>query len=239
LRAVSFLLFFFIALLLRRLRQTCFNLTDLVISGRTTINNRSVVINTDFARQVVFVSTHLDVSERYVAALLQSITSRHPNITSQQAPISDSEKLVEAAIMEFHAKRRQLAECLKYIVEAAVSAQRDDLHVSPGSKAETGRIAEVYRQLELFVRQEILILGRTPALVPPNNDTRSGGSTGGVATQQGFPMRVLQEIDKIGETIESVRVAGLNARSDTIGPSQTQGESIDRMWFKFDHLNVT
>ena len=85
------------------------------MTGRTTVNGRPVAVNTDFAKQVLFVSQQLDVSERYVAGLLQDVVSATPNVSSDH--------LVEAVILEFHARRRQLTDCLRFIVEAAEVAQ--------------------------------------------------------------------------------------------------------------------
>lgn len=188
------------------------------------------MINTDFARQVVFVSSQLDVSEYHIAGLMQSIISRHPNLASQpQQQASGSEKLVEAAILEFHAKRRQLAECLRYIVEAAVLGQQGVNEFAAGSSAGERSIAGVYRQLELFVRQEILQSGQTSAAAPSGSGLGIGRSFGGGAMQQGmaqggFPMKLLREVDVIGETMDKVKMAKQNAKSDTVGPSQTQGQ---------------
>ncbi|KAI0759191.1 nucleoporin Nup186/Nup192/Nup205 [Irpex lacteus] len=192
--------------------------------GQITVNNRPLAVNADFARQVAFVSSQLDVSERYVAGLIQSIIARHPNLTSQQSSQSaGSEKLVEAAILEFHTKRRQLAECLKYIVEAAVLGQsgvKEFVAESSGATAGGGRT--VYEQLELFVRQEI-VAGRT---------TQTASGAGGSLVQRAtagqgeFTAKLLKEIDRLGETIQKVQVAGQNARTDTVGPSQSQAGSL-------------
>lgn len=191
------------------------------------MNNQPLFINTDFARQVVFVSSQLDVSERYVASLMQSIISKHPNLTFhlQQEP-SASERLVESTIAEFHARRRQLAECLKYIVEAAVLGQHESGDFAVGTNGLAGGVPEVYRQLELFVRQEILAQSSasTSAARPGFLAGLAGGSLSHRSETGGFPLRLLKEIDGLGETIEKVRVSHQNAKSDTFGPSQTQGK---------------
>lgn len=185
------------------------------------MNNRPLAVNADFARQVAFVSSQLDVSERYVAGLIQSIIARHPNLTSQQTSQSaGSEKLVEAAILEFHTKRRQLAECLKYIVEAAVLGQSGVKEfVAESSSAAAGGGRTVYEQLELFVRQEI-VAGRTTQTASGAGGSLVQRSTAG---QGEFTAKLLKEIDRLGETIQKVQVARQNARSDTVGPSQSQG----------------
>ncbi|KAI0085599.1 nucleoporin Nup186/Nup192/Nup205 [Irpex rosettiformis] len=194
--------------------------------GQITVNNRPLAVNADFARQVAFVSSQLDVSERYVAGLLQSIISQHPNLTSSQQ-VSGSEKLVEAAIIEFHSKRRKLAECLQYIVEAAVLGQQgvNELVTGPGTVAGGGK--SVYEQLELFVRQEMI--AATAQQTAPASGL-GGLFRGGVVQQapgQGaFPTKLLKEIDRLGETLQKVQAAKQNARSDTVGPSQTQAGSL-------------
>lgn len=99
------------------------------------MNGRSIAINSDFARQVVFVSQQLDVSERYVAGLLQETMASNPNVSQ--------ERLIEAVILEFHLRRRHLADCLRYIFEAAEVAQDSS---SP----------ELFRQLEQFTKQNLL-----------------------------------------------------------------------------------
>ena len=187
------------------------------------MDNRPLAVNADFARQVAFVSAQLDVSERYVAWLMQSVISRHPNLTSSQQT-SGSEKLVEAAILEFHMKRRKLAECLKYIVEAAILGQQGVKEFVVGTSAAAGGGKSVYEQLESFVRQEMI----AATAQPQQPASRLGGLFGGGAAQQTasqgeFPARLLKEIDRLGETIQTVQVARQNAKSDTVGPSQSQG----------------
>ncbi|KAJ3544602.1 hypothetical protein NM688_g5723 [Phlebia brevispora] len=107
-------------------------------SGRIIVDGRPLAVNSDFAKQVVFISQQLEVSERYVAGLLQDVISANPNISQEQ--------LMEATILEFHLRRRQLADCLRYIFEAAEVAQ-------------SGDAPQLYDQLETFVRRHILADG--------------------------------------------------------------------------------
>jgi nuclear pore complex protein Nup205 len=104
-------------------------------SGKTSINNQSVAINADFARQVVFLSQHLDCSERYVAAILHRVMVENPNM----GPIY----CLEAAIAEFHQRRRHLVDSLRFIFEAAETASMSG--ASP-----------VYTRIDTFVRQELV-----------------------------------------------------------------------------------
>lgn len=103
--------------------------------GKTVIDGKSVTINQDFARQVLFLSQQLECSERYVAGLLNTIMSENPNI----GPI----KCIEFAITEFHQRRRYLADCLDYLFQAAQAAQ------SPNQ-------SQVYTRIEIFLRTELI-----------------------------------------------------------------------------------
>ncbi|CCM02106.1 uncharacterized protein FIBRA_04183 [Fibroporia radiculosa] len=104
-------------------------------SGKTTVEGRSLAVNSDFARQAIFVAQQLDCSERYIAGLLQDVMFENPNVSP--------ERCIEATILEFHLRRRHLADCLRYIIEAA------DL----GS---TGNAPDLYIRLDMFVRQQLL-----------------------------------------------------------------------------------
>ena len=72
--------------------------------------------NGDFASEVVFVSQHLNCSEKHCASLLQSVHSSNPNIGRIQA--------VEYAVLAHHQLRRYLADCLRFIFEAVRVGQR-------------------------------------------------------------------------------------------------------------------
>ncbi|OCH88950.1 hypothetical protein OBBRIDRAFT_888752 [Obba rivulosa] len=104
-------------------------------SGKVVVNGRSLAVNSDFARQVIFISQQLDCSERYVAGLLHEVVSQNPNLNQQST--------IEATILEFHNRRRQLAECLRYIFEAAEVAETHD--ASP-----------FYGRLDYFVRTQLV-----------------------------------------------------------------------------------
>ncbi|RDX43688.1 hypothetical protein OH76DRAFT_1188692 [Lentinus brumalis] len=104
-------------------------------SGKITIDGRSVAVNADFARQAVFISQQLDCSERYVAGLLQDVMTHNPNLTQEQC--------IEAAIMEYHTRRREIAECLGTILQAA-------------ERAETADASPLHQRIDLFVRQQLL-----------------------------------------------------------------------------------
>ncbi|KAF9074489.1 nucleoporin Nup186/Nup192/Nup205 [Rhodocollybia butyracea] len=105
-------------------------------SGKTTINGKQVAVNSEFARQVVFLSQQLECSERYIAGLLHSIMAQNPNVT----PVS----CLELAVAEFHLRRRHLVDCLRYLLEAAEAAQSSDA-------------PPLYRHLEKYVRHDLAI----------------------------------------------------------------------------------
>ncbi|EKM52358.1 uncharacterized protein PHACADRAFT_164266 [Phanerochaete carnosa HHB-10118-sp] len=163
-----------------------------VEAGRVTVNGRSIAVNSDFARQVVFISQQLDVSERYVAGLLQETMAGNPNVTQ--------ERLIEATLLEFHLRRRHLADCLRYIFEAAEVAQ------DPSSP-------ELFRQLELFTKQNLL------------------------ESSKGFPQKLFKEVERLGETIAKVHAARLNAKSNTAAPlGQTGQLGYDLLTARYESL---
>jgi nuclear pore complex protein Nup205 len=112
------------------------------LSGKTVVNGRSVAVNADFARQVLFLSQQLDCSERYVAGVLHAIMSQNPNIS----PVS----CIEAVVVEFHQRRRHLVDCLRYIFEAA-------------ELAEAGEVPRVFMRLDAFTRQHLIPAVHSPA----------------------------------------------------------------------------
>lgn len=169
---------------------------------------------------------------------MQSVISRRPNLTSQQqaASAGGSEKLVEASILEFHSRRRQLAECLRFIVEAAVVGQLDVDGTTLSSTSAAGQVPDVCQQLELFVRQELLASARSTTIRSSATSEVGSGYGGGLTTRAvqpsghgGFPLKLLREIEKIGDIVETVRSARQNARTETVGPSQGQGSSIPHL----------
>ncbi|KAL4071568.1 nucleoporin Nup186/Nup192/Nup205 [Scleroderma yunnanense] len=104
-------------------------------NGKVTLNGRSLAVNADFAQQAIFLAQQLKCSEKYVASILHSIMTQNPNI--------DSVTVMEATLVEFHKRRRHLVDCLRFLFEAAESAQVPD----------TPRL---YTRLEAFLRQELV-----------------------------------------------------------------------------------
>lgn len=104
-------------------------------SGRIVIDGKQVAVNSDFARQVIFLSQQLDCSERYVAGILHNVMAGNPNI----APVH----CLEVTIAEFHQRRRHLVECLRFLLEAAEAATSPDSNIT-------------YGRLSAFVRSELI-----------------------------------------------------------------------------------
>jgi nuclear pore complex protein Nup205 len=103
--------------------------------GKIVVNGKSIAVNSDFARQAIFLSQQLDCSERYVAGLLHTIMSENPNI----GPVN----CLEMTVAEFHHRRRHLVESLRYIFEAA--------EISATSEA-----PPLYARINAFAQEELL-----------------------------------------------------------------------------------
>jgi nuclear pore complex protein Nup205 len=103
--------------------------------GKTVLNGKPAAVNADFARQVVFLSQQLECSERHIANVLHSVMSENPNIE----PVDS----IELTVVEFHQRRRHLAECLSYIFEAAEAA-------------ETSENLPMFRRIDSFVRMDLI-----------------------------------------------------------------------------------
>jgi nuclear pore complex protein Nup205 len=96
----------------------------------------SIAVNSEFARQAIFLSQQLDCSERYVAGLLHTIMSENPNV--------DPMNCLEMTVAAFHQRRRHLAESLRDIFEAAEASTVGDAPM-------------LYTRIHAFVRQELLV----------------------------------------------------------------------------------
>ncbi|KAF9445985.1 hypothetical protein P691DRAFT_777187 [Macrolepiota fuliginosa MF-IS2] len=87
-------------------------------SGKTVIEGKQVAINTEFARQVLFLSQQLECSERYIAALLDEVMKDNPNI--------DAIASLELTVELFHLRRRHLVDSLRYLVDATEAAEASE-----------------------------------------------------------------------------------------------------------------
>lgn len=99
------------------------------------MNGKSIAFNVEFARQVLYLARHFDCSELYVAGLLHSVMTENPNI----GPVG----CVEATIVEFHQRRRHLADCLRILLAEALNAG------APNAST-------IHVRLEEFVRRELI-----------------------------------------------------------------------------------
>ncbi|EIW76673.1 hypothetical protein CONPUDRAFT_92653 [Coniophora puteana RWD-64-598 SS2] len=104
-------------------------------SGKISVGGRSLAVNADFAQQAIFLAQQLQCSENYVASILHTIMSDNPNTSPEQC--------MEAAVAEFHQRRRHLADCLRYLFEAAELAEIQDA-------------PRLYMRINAFVQQELI-----------------------------------------------------------------------------------
>ncbi|KAI0075076.1 hypothetical protein K474DRAFT_1600404 [Panus rudis PR-1116 ss-1] len=104
-------------------------------SGKILVNGRQTAVNTEFARHALFVSQQLECSERHVSGIMYEVMSSDPNVPP--------ERLIELTILEYHRRRRQTADCIRYLFEAAELATRSDA-------------PPLFHRLDQFVRQHLL-----------------------------------------------------------------------------------
>lgn len=107
----------------------------IVSLGKVTVNGKSAAVNMDFARQSIFLSQQLDCSEKYVAGVLHHVMSDNPNIGPVQC--------MELTAASFHQRRRDLVDCLRFLLEATEASELPDAPI-------------VYRRLGTFVKSELL-----------------------------------------------------------------------------------
>ena len=103
--------------------------------GRPTINGKSTSVNTDFARQTIFLAQQLECSENYIAGILYQIMTENPNI--------DPVNCMERAVSTFHKRRQYLVDSLRFLLNATEAAE---LPEAPQN----------YKRLANFVLMELL-----------------------------------------------------------------------------------
>ena len=149
-------------------------------SGKCTVDGQQLSVNSDFAAQVIYLARVLSCSERYVAGLMQYVISNNPNYS----PVN----ILEEVVLEHHRRRRDLADSIRFLLEAAEVAS------SPGANP-------LHARLDLFVRQQ---------LIPPKERTN------GVAFgEKGLGWKVLLEIEALEQAISQAQSAKQNAGSST------------------------
>jgi len=137
-------------------------------------------VNSDFATQVIYLARVLSCSERYIAGLMQYVISNNPNFS----PVN----ILEEVVLEHHRRRRDLADSIRFLLEAAEMA---------GSQGTTA----LHARLDLFVQQQ---------LIPPKERTN------GVAFgEKGLGWKVLLETEALEPAISQAQLAKQNAGSST------------------------
>ena len=137
-------------------------------------------VNNDFSTQVIYLAQVLGCSERYIAGLMQHVISNNPNFS----PVN----ILEEVVLEHHRRRRDLADCIRFLLEAAEVAG------SPGTTS-------LHARLELFVKQQ---------LIPAKE-----GADSVVFGEKGLGWKVLLELEALDRTISLALAAKQNAGSNT------------------------
>jgi nuclear pore complex protein Nup205 len=154
--------------------------TDSLKPGKCTVDGRQMSVNNDFATQVIYLAQVLGSSERYIARLMQYVISNNPNFS----PVN----ILEEVVLEHHRRRRDLADCIRFLLEAA------ELVGSPGTTA-------LHARLELFVTQQLI----------PSREGADGVTFG----EKGLGWKVLSELEALDHTISLALAAKQNAGSNT------------------------
>ena len=150
------------------------------------LNNKSTAVNGDFVRQTIFLSQQLSCSEKYIASILYDVMAESPNIN----PVI----CLELTVAKFHQRRRQLIDCLRFLLEATEAAEAPD----PPS---------TYTLIARFVKSELL------------PGTRALAAQGGI----NLASKLLKEFEQLEVDIAKADVARKNAGSNTVVPTD-QGE---------------
>jgi nuclear pore complex protein Nup205 len=154
--------------------------TNLIKLGKCTVDGRQMSVNNDFATQVIYLAQVLCCSERYIAGLMQYVISYNPNFS----PVN----ILEEVVLEHHRRRSDLADCIRFLLEAA-------------EMASTPETTALHARLELFVRQRLIPLKET--------------ADGVVFGEKGLGWKVLLEIQTFDHAISQAQAAKQNAGSNT------------------------
>lgn len=101
--------------------------------GKINLNGTQIAVNSDFARQAIFLAGQLDCSEKYIASVLHSVMRRHSNM--------DPVQCIEATVTEFHKRRRYLVEAIEYLLLVALRGDE------PGASQTLQRIVKYTREI--------------------------------------------------------------------------------------------
>ncbi|KAA1466852.1 hypothetical protein DENSPDRAFT_57546 [Dentipellis sp. KUC8613] len=116
-------------------------------SGKINVNGRSFAVNAEFTNQVVALANTLNCSEHYVAVLAHDLLTENPNLNPKE--------VVEAVVLEHHRRRRDLVDCLRFLIEAAEYADSPlalPLHKKLGAFVETYFVPEMENDKGLAAR---------------------------------------------------------------------------------------
>lgn len=113
--------------------------------GKVAVDGRSLAVNSEFARQVAFISQQLNCSERFIAGILHSVLTENPTISHVEA--------VERTVLAYHQLRRELADCLQLVFEAA-------------EKTEEAFSLPVHALLNDFVKRQLVMNTRESSIMP-------------------------------------------------------------------------
>jgi len=149
------------------------------------MNGKSVAVNSEFAQQAIFLSQQLDASERHVAEVLHSVRSQNPNI--------DDINCLESTVLEFHERRRHLADTLRYLFEICDASWDDGMPT-------------VFGRIESFVSNELV----APDLLPG-------------AREVPLAFRIFKQLETMGIQIQRADAARKSAKSNSIIPQPGQG----------------
>ncbi|GLB44615.1 putative nuclear pore complex scaffold, nucleoporins 186/192/205 [Lyophyllum shimeji] len=141
-------------------------------SGRLVMGGKQVAVNSDFARQSIFLSQQLDCSERSVAELLYNVMAENPNI--------DPVRCLEVTIAEFHQRRRDLVDCVDLLFKAVEASMGPNISITIEHLADfviTKLIQGINRPDDAYgVRIFKQIDGFDAVLVKADNARKSAGS---------------------------------------------------------------
>lgn len=144
------------------------------------VDGRSLAVNSEFARQVAFISQQLNCSERFIAGILHSVLTENPTISHVEA--------VEHTVLTYHKLRRELADCLQLVFEAA-------------EKTEEAFSLPVHALLNDFVKRQLV------------SNTREGSITSQIFTElHTFEATITNARTAVTNAITSTNIPGPQSR---------------------------
>ncbi|THU81083.1 hypothetical protein K435DRAFT_873712 [Dendrothele bispora CBS 962.96] len=155
-----------------------------VNSSKNAVTESVIVLSTPTTAITATESSPIP-SERYIAEVLHSVQSQNPNI--------DPVGCLESTVYEFHQRRRDLVDCLIYLLEACDASEHEGVY-------------PIVQRIESFVREELII----PVPLP-------GGGEIPLA------YRIFKQIEAMGGMIQRADNARKSARSNSIIPPVNQG----------------